>query len=187
MELHDLVQRARQGDQAAFSEVCRRFEGLANKYAFQTHLAGIREDAKGEAMLAIVSAVRRYDAGSGAPFAGYVESKVKYAVWNLFKRERRRWQRECALEGGAEEEGGLLAVLPAGVDVAGEVENKLLACEILRELNRLPARQQQAVRRTLLADRRLADVACELKVSVQAVHNLRQRGINRLKQAITGM
>jgi hypothetical protein len=33
-------------------------------------------------------------------FAGYVESRVKYAVWNLFKRERRRWQQEVPLAGG---------------------------------------------------------------------------------------
>jgi len=178
-ELHQLVTQAQQGQTAAFAEICRRFEGLVVKHAFQAHLKSIGEDAKAEGQLAVVEAVRTYNPSSGVPFAGYVESRVRYRMWNLFKRERRRWQQEVTLDESRPEED-------AGIDIAADVETAMLADSIREAIATLPDKQRLVVAATLLGEARLADAAKVLKISTQAVHSLRNRAIARLKSQFAG-
>jgi len=191
MEIRELMERARQGDEKAFSLLCRQFTGLVKRYAWQSHVRSIAEEAEAEGWLAVVRAVRTFDAKLGVPLAGYVESQVKFAVWNLFKRERRRWQRETVLEKLAaedeEENGQLLERLPGPASVAAEVEDSLFAGVLAGWLAGLPERQRQVIAVTLLEGRQLTAVARELGITAQAVHNLRRRGLARLKRAYEGM
>ncbi|SDF79372.1 sigma-70 family RNA polymerase sigma factor [Sporolituus thermophilus] len=186
MELEKLVEKAQAGDAAAFAEVCRRFEGLVKKLAYQPHIRAVAEEARAEGWLALVRAVKTYDPASGVPVAGYIESRVKYAVWNLFKRERRRWQGEQPLAAEGDDAPNLLERLDSGCDVAAAVETKLLAAAALRELACLSERQQQVILATVVAPGRLADVATRLGVSVQAVHSLRRRGLAQLRARLEG-
>ncbi|MCX7781211.1 MAG: RNA polymerase sigma factor [Negativicutes bacterium] len=182
MELIELVRRAQQGDEQAFTAICRRFAGLVKKHANQPHMKPLGEDAEAEAWLAVVRAVKTYRPEMGVQVAGYVESQVKYTLWNLFKRERKRWQRETALAKSADDEGAsLLDFLAAAADVPGEVEARSAAAEIRRALAELPARQRQAVILTLAGGQRLAEAASGMGVSPQAVFNLRSRGLARLR------
>jgi RNA polymerase sigma factor (sigma-70 family) len=191
MNLEQLVIKAQteRAGGAAFAEVCQRFTGLVKKYANQPHLKGIKEDAIAEGWLAVAAAVQSYDQTAGVRFAGYVESRVKYAVWNLFKRERRRWQQEMPLDRGStgdEEKAALswLETLAAACDVETEVEARLTTAAVCEVLATLPAKQQIAIVKTMLGEARLADVAAELGVSPQAVYSLRQRGLARLKKEL---
>jgi RNA polymerase sigma factor (sigma-70 family) len=185
MQLLELVERAQRGEEQAFAEICERFAGLVKKQAWQPHLRPLGEDAEAEAWLAVARAVKTYRADTGIQVAGYVESQVKYAVWNLFKKERRRWQRESTLEGGDDTGGlSLLATLPDSCDVAASVELRLLSAELKAAVSKLPERQYQAVVATLVQGRRLAEAAQEMGVSPQAVHNLQRRGVARLKACL---
>ncbi len=174
-ELHQLVSRAQQGDKEAFAEVCRRFEGLVVKNAFQAHLKSIGEDAKAEGQLALVEAIKFYRPDSGIPFPGYVENRLRYRMWNLFKRERRRWQREVMLDESRPEED-------AGVDIAADVETAILAERIRQTVEMLPDKQRQVVIATLLRGARLSESAKSLHISIQAAHSLRKRAIARLRK-----
>lgn len=190
MKIEQLVIQAQARNEGgeAFAEVCRRFAGLVKKYANQPHVAGIKEEAAAEGWLAVAAAVRTYDPAAGVRFAGYVESRVRYAVWNLFKRERRRWQQELFLTGSTEEEGkerpGLLDALAAADNVEAEVEANFAVTAVREALALLPDKQQTAVARTLLGEARLADIAAELGITPQAVYSLRQRGLARLKKEL---
>ena len=188
MDLLQLVEAAQNGNDIAFCEVCQRFVGLVKKHANQAHVRGIREEAQAEAWLAVSQAVVSYDAASGVPVAGFIESRVKYAIWNLFKREKRRWQQEVFLGfGGEEHEYDLLAILPDDVDIERMVENKLVGQEIQIALAHLPLKQRLAVSRTVLQGASLTEVSREMGITAQAIYNLRQRGLGRLKILCSGM
>ncbi|WP_245867479.1 sigma-70 family RNA polymerase sigma factor [Sporomusa silvacetica] len=191
MNLEQLVIKAQteSAGGAAFEEVCQRFTGLVKKYANQPHLKGIKEDATAEGWLAVAAAVQSYDQTAGVRFAGYVESRVKYAVWNLFKRERRRWQQELPLDRGStgDEEKSApswMETLAAACNVENEVEARLITAAVCEALATLSDKQQVAVVRTMLGEAHLAEVATELGVSPQAVYSLRQRGLARLKKEL---
>ena len=187
MDLLELVQQSQGGDEESFTEICRRFGGLVKKHAFQPHLRPVADEAQCQGWLAVAEAVKSYDPGSGVPVAGYIESKVRFALWNLFKRERRRWQTELAIEQGSDDDddqGGLLAMLAADDDVAATAERTELACELHAAILSLPERQRLAIVYTVLDDVALKEAACRLGVSLQAVHRLRERGLKNLRKAV---
>ena len=108
-------------------------------------------------------------------------------MWNFFKRERRRWQTELALEQGSDDDddqGGLLAVLAGDDDVAGVVERKELTSELHDALLTLPERQRLAIVYTVVNNLALKEAACRLGVSLQAVHSLRERGLKNLRKTV---
>ena len=184
-----MVRKAQLGDGEAMQEICLRFTGLIKKYAFQPHIRPIAEEAQSQGWLALVVGIRKYEEGSGVPFPGYIESQVKYAVWNLFKRERRRWEQEIQLEGGQEEDGlgGLLAKLPASSDVAMEVELEWLSQELRKVMLTLPQKQAEVIVRTVIGGETLTKVGEELGITPQGIYNLRKRGFARLKILCAGM
>lgn len=188
VELNQLVRKAQQGDQEAFQEICTRFTGLVKKYAGKNHLCPIAEEAEAQGWLAVVQAVKTYDENCGVHFAGYVDSKVKFAVWNLFKKERRIWQ-EQQFEGGSQEgeEVDAFAQLPDKADVAQEVEGKWLSHQLRAAVETLPDKQRQVILKTVIEQETLTNMAVKLGVTTQAVYNLRQRGLARLKSVCTEM
>ena len=187
MELMELVKKAQDGDQEAIHDICLRFTGLVNKYAFQPHIRSIGEDAQSQGWLAVVQGIKQYDPYCGVPFAGYVESCVKYAIWNLFKGERRRWQHESQIDGGQEDGLTILEQLPAEVDVASEALLRCLSQELMTAVAVLPEKQRLVVLRTVLEDERLRVLGEELGITIQGVYNLRKRGLTRLKNLCAGM
>ena len=183
IELLELVRKAQQGEEQAFETICYRFAGLVKKHAFQPHLRPLVEEAQAQGWLAVTEAVKSYDKATNVPVAGYIESRVRFALWNLFKRERRRWQNEVAIDSGGdteEEGGGLLAVLATADDVQGLVERHEIGRELTQALAALPERQRLAIAYTVIGEMRLQEAACHLGVSLQAVHSLRQRGLKRM-------
>ncbi|WP_144351404.1 RNA polymerase sigma factor [Sporomusa termitida] len=185
----ELVIAAQAGDGAAFAEVCRRFAGLVYKYACQPAVAGIKEEAAAEGWLALAGAVQTYDLSTGIPFAGYARQQVRYAVWNLFKRERRRWQREVPLTGGDREDGeySLLTTLAAPDNVELAAEEAAIAGAVKEALAALPDKQRLVIVATLLGDVRLTEIAARWGITPQAVYGLRQRGLTCLHKQLTGL
>ncbi|KYZ76470.1 hypothetical protein AXX12_08540 [Anaerosporomusa subterranea] len=188
MDLQKLVLQAQVGDAVAYDTVCRQFRGLVMKQARQGHLAGIREDAESEGWLALAQAVKDYDPARGVPFAGYAERCVSYRLWNVFKKERRRWQTESPLEDDRTDEDGesdrpsLLERLAASDDVVGEVQRREQREELRHALTILPIRQRQAVTATIIGEGRLVDLAVEWGISIQAVHATRKKALLSLRQ-----
>lgn len=185
-----MVSKAQAGNHNAFHEVCRRFEGLVKRQAYKSHLRSLGEDALAEGWLAVAEAVKSYDRKTGVPFAGYVESKVKYALWNLFKRERRRWRHEIPVNEGEDENspGGFrLDLQPGSANIEVEIELMELGQQLEAAIKALPERQRQALVLTMFGDNKLAEAAVGLGITAQGVHNLRQRALTRLKRQLAGM
>lgn len=187
--MQEMVLQAQKGDAAAYYAVCCQFRGLVMKHARQGHLAAMREDAESEGWLALAQAVKDFDLSRGVPFAGYAERCVTYRLWNVFKKERRRWQTELPLESERTDDSGsegleLLERIEASDDVAGEAERREQR-EVLRQaLLDLPARQRQAVTATCIGEGRLLDLALAWGVSVQAVHATRKKALLSVKERL---
>lgn len=184
MHIEDLVNKAQRGDQTAFEVLCGQFQGLMKKSAGRPHLRSIYEEALGAAYESFIEAVQTYDAQLGVPFAGFAKAKVHFALWNLFKRERRRWQNECALNAEGDEANTFVC---DEVRIEEKVERKILAQELFCLIDRLPAKQRQAILLTVVSGMGLTEAGRLLGVTPQAVFNLKKRAIQELKrQALSG-
>ncbi|MBP2631358.1 MAG: polymerase, sigma-24 subunit, RpoE, subfamily [Firmicutes bacterium] len=155
------------------------FEPLVRKYTWNKS-----EDVRAEAWLAVVEATKLYDSTKGVPFAGYVKSKVKYSVWNMIRKQQRQWQHEVPIEGeGDNEENSLIDTLASDINVSDEIERKFLTEELQAAINMLPERQRIAVLKTVAWNYSQTETAAALGVTPQAIFNLRNRGLARLKRA----
>lgn len=187
VDIHQWVKEAQEGNQEAFAYICRQFAGLVKKYAFQAHVRAIAEEAEAQGWLALTEAVKAYDGKSQVPFPGFAESRVKYAVWNLFKKERRRWQQEYFPQGWEEDSDNPLEALPDEMSVERKVENRFLSEELAQAMDELPEKQRRVIVDVVIHEKTLAQTAALLGISVQAVHHLKNRGLARLKKRCAGM
>jgi RNA polymerase sigma factor (sigma-70 family) len=182
MELEELVRRAQAGDGEAFAEICRSFVWMVKKYARQWQLGNSDADAAAQAWLSLVEAVREYRFAHRVTFVGFAESRVKYGLWNRFKKEQRRGRRETT--GSLEETVELLA---DETDLE-EIAIRHWSAALLREqLLLLPERQRQVVIRSCIGEEPLRRIGRDMGLTSQAVNNLRQRGLARLKKGCKGI
>jgi len=180
--LEEMVLGAQQGDAALFAEVCRRFLPLAKKLATRRHLRTIRDDAYGQALLAIAEAVRAFQPEAGADFPAFVYSRVKYALWNLFKKERRVWQSEL-LDAPCEETGASrLEQVPVDFCVERKIADEDEKRHLRQAVNELPQAQRFVILRLFFGGKKLAEVSEELGISPQAVYGLKARALRNLRR-----
>lgn len=182
MELDQLVARSQQGDEAAFGELYQRFDRLIYKMARQEHVRPIYEEAVCAGKLALVEAVRDYSPLQGTPFSAYVYQKVKFAVWNLFKKERRRWQMELSLSTAIGDVGTLADFIPDSHDFTDEVEKQQAVETVVQQIEKLPEKQRRILKILFIEGKNLTQAAKLLGVSVQAVASLRNRALKKLKE-----
>ena len=171
--LEQLVKMAQAGDQEAWTELCRRFTPLVKKTVRQEHLFSMREDAEGEAWLALAEAIASYRSELGVPVAGYLAAAVRYRIWNCFKKERRHWQREAAAE-----------LLPeSGVeDREADLDDEWRQQTIAALLAALPPRQRQLLHLVFWGELSLTQAALQFGITPQAASQLQKRALARLRR-----
>jgi RNA polymerase sporulation-specific sigma factor len=87
----ELVERYRAGDQAALSELLRRYRGYARAKARSYFLVGgDREDVVQEGMIGLYKAIRDYSTESGASFSSFAELCVTRQVLTAIKTATRQ-------------------------------------------------------------------------------------------------
>lgn len=185
MELVKLVQT---GDEQAFARLCQGFEPVIKRYAYRAHLRSLGEDALAVGRLAVVEAIRNYDVMAGVPFGAYLEQHIQFALWNLFKKERKVWQRTLSYDvpEGDDDKTAWRDCLPDDFNLEERVIKEEFQDVFSQQLEALPE-HQQAVLRGILAGRTLTDIAQKLHISPQAAYQIKIRARNRLKKALPGM
>ena len=87
----ELVERYRAGDQAALTELLRRYRGYARAKARSYFLVGgDREDVVQEGMIGLYKAIRDYSSESGASFSSFAELCVTRQVLTAIKTATRQ-------------------------------------------------------------------------------------------------
>jgi RNA polymerase sigma factor (sigma-70 family) len=181
------VKLAKKGDEAAFAALCHYFDPLVRHYCQAAHLQILGEDAAAVARLAVVTAVRTFVAERGVAFSAYVANRVKYALWNFFKKERHRWQRTIYYDGLSEEENAAESSLLAdSFDLEGAVLQDFISEKLRRAISGLPE-QQQAILLWWAAGLSQTEIGRRIKVSPQAVSQMKKRALRHLKISLHGM
>jgi RNA polymerase sigma-70 factor (ECF subfamily) len=87
-ETVDLVERLRNGDEAAFLEVYRRWQGPLYRFALRmTGSSSLAEDAVQEVFMALIQRIERYDPARG-PLGPYLYGMARNHVLRRLERER---------------------------------------------------------------------------------------------------
>lgn len=151
--------------------VCQQFIPLVKKYAWK--YKGSIEDSESEAWLIIVSAVGTYDAGARVPLAGYLESKIKYGMFNLWRQQKKRQEHLV--------NDDLLERMPSKDNPQMEIEQKEGLESISELIDQLTPKQRFVIIHNVINGYKLEYIAKVLGITIQAVCQIKKRGLARLK------
>lgn len=156
--------------------ICQQFKPLVKKYA------GIYRrtvpDAESEAWLALLQAIHTFNPDMNVPLAGYLESRVKYGMLNLWKKEMKRKRMEYQTNNAFD-------YIVASDNPQAELERKETIARILSALQELPQRQLLVLVHVFVYDHKLTYIAQLLGITDQAVSQLKKRALRRLKSRLS--
>jgi len=156
-------------------KICEQFKPLVKKYA-GIHRKSV-PDAESEAWLALIQAMHTYNPDFKVPLAGYLESRVKYGLLNLWRKEMKRKQMEYQGDKALE-------YVAAPNDPQAELIYKEMIERMLAVLQQLPQRQLLVLIHIFVYGRKLEYIAQVLGITAQAVYQLKKRALSRLKSRL---
>lgn len=182
-EEDNLIVRAVRGEAAALAEILGRYRGLIVNQSRASYLrnTALTHEAESIAELAFIEALHDYDPKHGAPFAGFVKSRVHMALYGAFRRERRLWERESHPE---QDEGGRDAWERIGgmSDPSVNADRRLLLHDILtRAMHRLTEREKKILSLHYYGDLTLRRIADLLGTSADAVSKSKANLLRKLR------
>ena len=182
-EEDNLIVRAVRGEAAALAEILGRYRGLIVNQSRASYLrnTALAHEAESIAELAFMEALHDYDPKHGAPFAGFVKSRVHMALYGAFRRERRLWERESHPE---QDEGGRAAWERIGgmSDPSVNTDRRLLLHDILtRAMHRLTEREKKILSLHYYGDLTLRRIADLLGTSADAVSKGKANLLRKLR------
>lgn len=181
LTIDNTLAAAIQGDSHALATLYQNYEGLLKKASLQPHLLSISDEAFAEARLSFLEAIKNFDPARGVPFPGYAKAKVYGDLRTLFKRERRRWQREI-LPADTQSENGSEGSFWEGLADPLDENAALLRREAIRTaLQKLPLRQQQLLRLLFFEEKTQKEAAVLLGISQQAAASMKTRALKNLR------
>ena len=170
LEEAELVERARDGDVAAYEELVRRYQALAVRAAYVVAGRAEAEDAVQEAFVKAYRALPRFRAGS--PFRPWLLRIVTNEARNRVRSRRRREAlalRSSAVSGDA---------APSPEAAALEVEERR---ELLESVDRLPEGDREIISYRYVLGLSEAETAAALGVPHGTVKSRLSRAMTRLR------
>jgi RNA polymerase sigma factor (sigma-70 family) len=175
MELSELIQRARAGDIAAFTELVRRYQDLAFGYAYAIlrdfHLA---QDAAQEAFIIAHSGLERLQ--EPAAFPGWLRGIVRHQCGRLLRK------RHVAIV--SLEQAGDRALAPSP---EAQVEQRDARDQVLAAIEALPDGQRAVAILFYIKEYSQAEVAAFLGLPVTTVNNRLHAARKQLKRRMLPM
>ena len=170
-----LLERARRGDEAAFSELFARYRGPLYRYAVHMGGPGTGDDVVQETFLALLRGNGRYDASRG-PLAGYLFGIARHAVLrDLASRG------ETTVENGDDPPGGALETTDTALD--GLTREETIE-EVRAAIRSLPPVYREVVVLCELEDMDYADAAvvvgCPIGTIRSRLHRARALLVTKL-------
>lgn len=178
-----VIARAAAGDAAALEEMHGRYRGLVVRASRASYLrsAALAADAESIAALAFLEALHDYDPQHGAPFAGFVRSRIHMALYGAFRRERRLWDREAHPDRDDRAGDAWERIAPAAHPTEA-ADRRLLVREILaRVIHRLTAREKEVLSLHYFRDLTLRRIAALLGTSANAVSKTKANLLRKLR------
>ena len=169
-----LVPAAQNGGKRSMKTICEAFRPLVLSQINKSTYYAIRQDAESIAYCEIVYSVHVYNGDTYSHFAGYIKTKVIFALNNALRKEYSFLNREPAME---EEKLEYFS----GFD---NIEDLLPILEEREAMKKLPAHYRRILEYHYLSGYNITEIAADMGVSHQAVSKMIKNAINQLRLLI---
>ena len=178
------VMQAKQGDRAAAGHLAQAFRPKIEHLARRLFDANAHEDAVQELNLALLQAIKRYDAACQIPFNAYVSSYLNRTFRKLIDPTHREYagrsvQADVSFD--ALETDDSQSLKDQVADPSPGVEARVLAKERTRRLkdwvNSLPPMQRKVIIEHYVKGRSLRSIARETGLNLQTIQTHHKRAL----------
>jgi len=141
-----------------------------------------QEDAIAEGQYQLIRAIKAYDPNTGLDLPGYLKIKIKYGMFNYFRRYRCEADRTVAEGDILTRVEALQAAQPDPMDgPAAQILRRLDEERLRAALDALSPGERACLEALYWMNMSHAETAEALEVSVRYVHVLRERALKKLK------
>ena len=170
-----LVPAAQNGGKRSMKTICEAFRPLVLSQINKSTYYAIRHDAESIAYCEIVYSVHVYNGDTYSHFAGYIKTKVIFALNNALRKEYSFLNREPAME---EEKLEYFS----GFD---NIEDLLPILEEREAMKKLPAHYRRLLEYRYREDYSVTEIAADIGITHQAVSKIIKNAIKQLRLLIT--
>lgn len=151
---------------------------LRRKFVRETILGGLeKEDLEQECFIQLHRAVERYNPELGVPFESYY--KIALYGWRA-NQNRVKARKELAF--GDEE---FAFMQDERVDVEKDVEEKILAEEVIRSLELLEEKERRIIEAYYFKRMKMLEIANALEMPVRTAQNKKKKALNKLREILS--
>lgn len=185
-EENALLKGAKAGDAAAQTALFEQYAPLLESAARAAYLrrTDLSDEAGSIARLAFWEAIQDFDESRGIPFAAFAASRVKYALYNAFRRARRGWERELHPDQSEDAESFWDACTKG--DAASSPEETItrrLALE--NAMHILSDREKTILRLIFFEEAPLRAIAEKFQVTRQAISKAKKSILKKLRMQLS--
>lgn len=169
-ELQEIVLRAQEGDQGAFSQLYDRFFQSVYRYAAFRLPPELAEDVTADVFVKVWEKLHTYRAQKSVPFAAWLFRIARHAVIDAYRARRTTEEMPETLE---------------DTDVFNRAETRMERAETLRivrtAMDKLPRRYREVLLLTFVSELPNAEAARVLRTSEGSVRILKMRALRKLE------
>ena len=169
-----LVPAAQNGGKRSMKTICEAFRPLVLSQINKSTYYAIRQDAESIAYCEIVYSVHVYNGDTYSHFAGYIKTKVIFALNNALRKEYTFLNREPAME---EEKLEYFS----GFD---NIEDVLTILDEREAMKKLPAHDRRILEYHYLGGYNVTEIAADMGISHQAVSKRIKNALEQLRELI---
>lgn len=182
-----LLASAQAGDRAATLTLTERYAPLVRRESRERYLAAVapRAELESIATLALLEAIRDYDAAAGVHFAGFAARRVHDALYSEFRRARRDWERTTRPD-QSEHAASLWERYGGESNPSDSPETQTERRELARQaMAMLTPTERRLLELIYYAEMPLREIAPQVNKSYQTVARMRDKILSRLREALT--
>ncbi len=182
--LQEIVEKAKDGDEAAKEELLYRLQPMIYA-AISRNWGDDKEDLYQEACIVVLECIRDYDAGRGVPFLLYVKKKLNFRLFNITRRRRYTISLDQRLPVDDGEGSTLGDLLPSGEPKIHDIiEQEEEIKELYTAIQQLTSKQRQVILMHFFEGLKYKDIARKGGKHYKSILRLKDRALNSLKEKI---
>lgn len=179
-----------EGDRNARQEIITAYQPLVYKIVAEIVVSNdLVMDLIQEGIIGLIEAVENFQYQQKVRFSTYAKYRIRGRVLNFLKRDLKIDWKMISLDHISDDDGRTLLdkLSKEGLSLENQVEERYLYREVLRAIQRLPQKEQKAIKALLFAGEDAQTIAERMQISPGHLYRLQRKAIKRIRGMLSGL
>lgn len=179
-----------EGDRNARQEIITAYQPLVYKIVAEILVSNdLVMDLIQEGIIGLIEAVENFQYQQKVRFSTYAKYRIRGRVLNFLKRDLKIDWKMISLDHISDDDGRTLLdkLSKEGLSLENQVEERYLYREVLRAIQRLPQKEQKAIKALLFGGEDAQTIAERMQISPGHLYRLQRKAIKRIRGMLSGL